>query len=389
MNILIVIDGLGVGTGGGTTGTLQALLPHIESQHTNDSRVLRSLKATIETASPTARTIATGYSGADSYLGHFEMMGIRAYRKETFVENARETIVDIFGRGDFRDWGYSNGEVIISNNIEADLGSTVNIITSLQHYKRVQEKATILRRQVDANRVIVMASRSVTIRSHDWIAPGISERHMHNPDAKICGLVPARLGLYDESYLCRHIGRGFYEYTENQRAKSYLDTIISDKAPFVLMGKVCDIFDLHQQAYPFGRFYNTTNISELQQNAQREIADRKNVFIFMNFQDIDIQCHSRNIKQAALALLETARALDTLLKFIQDDDTLIITADHGNNPETEGNSHTFEDVPIVLHTTAPTEEIQRLKDISTFLRDKTPLPSHNPRHDQRPTNQCR
>lgn len=71
--------------------------------------------------------------------------------------------------------------------------------------------------------------------------------------------------------------------------------------------------------------------------------------IFTNFEDFDMYFgHRRNVKGYAEALEYFDKRLPEMLPYLRDDDIVIITADHGNDPSWEGTDHTREQVPVLM-----------------------------------------
>ena len=82
-----------------------------------------------------------------------------------------------------------------------------------------------------------------------------------------------------------------------------------------------------------------------------EVLDRQedNSIIMTNFVDFDaVWGHRRDVAGYGMALEAFDRALPKLLDRIKEDDLLIITADHGNDPTWPGTDHTREHVPVLL-----------------------------------------
>ena len=57
--------------------------------------------------------------------------------------------------------------------------------------------------------------------------------------------------------------------------------------------------------------------------------------------------HRRDVGGYATALMEFDQYLPEMLDSLKEDDLLIITADHGNDPTAPGNDHTREYIPIL------------------------------------------
>ena len=54
-----------------------------------------------------------------------------------------------------------------------------------------------------------------------------------------------------------------------------------------------------------------------------------------------------------------------ILNYLNDDDLLIITADHGNDPTYRGTDHTREKVPVLIYS-QQFKQPKRLENLSTF-----------------------
>ena len=66
---------------------------------------------------------------------------------------------------------------------------------------------------------------------------------------------------------------------------------------------------------------------------------------FLNLVDFDaVFGHRRNPEGYGQAIVEFDQQLDELLYYLNDDDLLMITADHGNDPTYKGTDHTRENV---------------------------------------------
>jgi len=80
-------------------------------------------------------------------------------------------------------------------------------------------------------------------------------------------------------------------------------------------------------------------------------ADGTDGLIFANFIDFDmLHGHRRDVAGYAQALLACDHWLAGFLPRCEEDDLVIITADHGNDPTHNGTDHTREEVPLmVLH----------------------------------------
>lgn len=75
---------------------------------------------------------------------------------------------------------------------------------------------------------------------------------------------------------------------------------------------------------------------------------RDGALVMTNFVDFDQEYgHRRDIPGYAEALMAFDRRLPEIISKLRDDDLLVLTADHGNDPSWVGTDHTREQVPIL------------------------------------------
>jgi phosphopentomutase len=77
--------------------------------------------------------------------------------------------------------------------------------------------------------------------------------------------------------------------------------------------------------------------------------NKKSLLLFC-FQDFDIFGHKKDTDGYAKKLIEFDKKLPSILKFLDKEDLLIITADHGCDPTVNLRGHTREFVPIILYS---------------------------------------
>ncbi len=112
------------------------------------------------------------------------------------------------------------------------------------------------------------------------------------------------------------------------------------------VGKIDDIFD---NVGITSAVHTKNNIDGVDQTleAMRDRLERG--LIFTNLVDFDANFgHRNNPEGYANALVEFDQRLPELLTALRDDDLLILTADHGNDPTTPSTDHSREFVPILL-----------------------------------------
>src|SRR5699024_9955002 len=77
---------------------------------------------------------------------------------------------------------------------------------------------------------------------------------------------------------------------------------------------------------------------------------KENALIFTNLSDFDVLYgHRRKPEGYGEAINYFDKRLPEILNLLQEDDLLIITADHGNDPTWHGSDHTREHIPILVY----------------------------------------
>ena len=147
----------------------------------------------------------------------------------------------------------------------------------------------------------------------------------------------------------------------------------------ISVGKIFDIFD--------GEGLTESNKSKSSVHGMEqtiEIADREFTGLcFTNLVDFDaLWGHRRNVAGYAHELEKFDEKLGILMEKLREDDLLIITADHGNDPTHTGTDHTREQVPFFavfsvderIRKTGRRRDVceSRSDDRGQFLRWKMP-----------------
>lgn len=131
-------------------------------------------------------------------------------------------------------------------------------------------------------------------------------------------------------------------------SKTLLDILIENNYKTLGIGKIYDIFAKRGLTETIHIENNTENMAII---LKATIERDEFSLIFSNLVDFDMNYgHRRDIYGFANALLEFDGFLGNYLKWLKDDDLLIITADHGNDPSyTKHTDHTRERVPLILY----------------------------------------
>lgn len=137
-----------------------------------------------------------------------------------------------------------------------------------------------------------------------------------------------------------------HDYAVPAPQDTLLDKITAGGGNVYAVGKIADIF-AHRgitKHYPAG------GLEKLVDATKQAIADAPDqTLIFTNFVDFDSSYgHRRDPKGYGEALEYFDGRLPEILSLLKEDDLVLITADHGNDPTWTGTDHTRERTPILF-----------------------------------------
>ena len=362
---LIVLDSLGIGAakdsdkfGDGTSNTLghiieqtQVKLPNLEKMGLLNLMDISECK----TLGYYSKAIPIS-NGKDSLTGHLEMVGLKTENSpKVFSENGfpKELIEAI---------EYETDRHVIGNC--AASGTEIIEKLGVEHMKT-------------GNLIIYTSADSVLqIAAHESIIP-VKELY------RICEIV-RNLTLKDEWKVGRVIARPFkgkpgsFERTSNRRDyaldpfdKTVLDSLKEKKYDVLAIGKICDIFNGKGITASTRTTDNIDGIKKLVKLMKLNFTGLS----FTNFNDFDSKYgHRRDTAGYSEALALFDKYLPNIVNSLKQDDLLIITADHGNDPTYIGTDHTRENVPVLIFSRNFKERgelpyLQTFADIGATIAD--------------------
>lgn len=295
--------------------------------------------------------------GKDTMTGHWEMMGLHITKPfKTFTDTGfpKELLDELEAR---------TGHKIVGNKS----ASGTEILDELGEH---QMKTGDMIVYTSADSVLQICGHEETF--------GLDELYR-------CCEIARELTLKDEWKVGRIIARpylgnkkGEFKRTSNRHdyaLKPYGETALNalkDKGLEVIsVGKIKDIFD--SEGITEGN-KSKSSVHGMEQTL--EIMDRDFEGIcFVNLVDFDaLWGHRRNPKGYAEELEKFDVNLGKVLEKLNDDDLLIITADHGNDPTYKGSDHTRERVPFLAYSpsmkdSGELEERKTFADIGATIAD--------------------
>lgn len=287
-------------------------------------------------------------TGKDTMTGHWEMMGLHITTPfQTFTETGfpKELIEELEKR---------TGHKVIGNKS----ASGTEILDELAE----EEIAT-------GHMIVYTSADSVLQICGNEETFGLDELYR-------CCEIARELTMKDEWKVGRVIARpyvgkkkGEFKRTSNRHdyalkpyGRTALNALKDAGYEVISVGKISDIFD--------GEGITESNKSKSSVHGMEqtiEIAGRDFTgFCFVNLVDFDaLWGHRRNVKGYAEELERFDVKLGELLGALREEDLLIITADHGNDPTYTGTDHTREQVPFIAYSPSM-KGSGRLEDTDTF-----------------------
>ncbi len=271
-------------------------------------------------------------NGKDTMTGHWELMGLNIKQPfRTFPDGFPSELINELER--------KTGRKIIGNK---PASGTV-IIEELGE-EHIQTGALI---------VYTSADSVLQIAAHEDIVP-IEEQY------RICEI--ARELTLDEKYMVgRVIARPFvgkpgafkrtsnrHDYALKPFGRTVMNELKDSNYDVIALGKISDIYDGEGVTEAIRTDDNEDGMTKLITSMDKAFKGLN----FLNLVDFDAKYgHRRDPKGYGTALESFDAKLPEVLSRLKDDDLLIITADHGNDPIHHGTDHTREYVPLLIYHT--------------------------------------
>ena len=345
--VTVVLDSVGIGAAGdaeavGDAGadTLGHIsrqvpgmkIPHLQSLGIANVHRLPHVRAAENTLGYYAR-LREASNGKDTMTGHWEMMGLHITTPfKTFTETGfPQELIDELSR--------RTGRVIIGNKS----ASGTAILDELGE----EEIAT-------GHMIVYTSADSVLQICGNEETFGLEELYR-------CCEIARELTMRDEWKVGRVIARpyvgrkkGEFRRTSNRHdyaLKPYgapaLNALKEAGYDVISVGKIADIFDSEGITESNKSKSSVHGMEQTIELAGRDFTG----LCFVNLVDFDAQWgHRRNVQGYAEELERFDVKLGQLLPLLRDDDLLILTADHGNDPTFRGTDHTREDVPFLAYS---------------------------------------
>lgn len=343
---LIVLDSLGIGEapdakdyndlGANTLGhiaeKMNLNIPNLEALGIGNIAPLKNIKTTNQPQAYYTK-LQEASLGKDTMTGHWEMMGLYIDTPfQTFTETGfpKELINELEEKTGYKTIG----------NYSAS-GTEILKTLGEQHMKT---KELIVYTSADSVLQIAMHEDIIPIEEQYRISQIAREITM-KPEWKVGRVITRPFVGTDKTNFKRTANR--HDYALKPFEKTTLNYLKEANLDVIALGKINDIFD----GYGITEFSKTvSNKDGMKQIIERADTDF-NGLCFLNLVDFDaLYGHRRDPIGYGKAIEEFDLDLPILMSKLNDDDLLIITADHGNDPIHHGTDHTREYVPLLVYS---------------------------------------
>lgn len=198
--------------------------------------------------------------------------------------------------------------------------------------------------------VYTSADSVLQIAAHEEVVP-LDElynickiaRELTLDDKYMVGRVIARPFIGEPDAFVRTANR--HDYALKPFGRTILDELKDASYDVISLGKISDIFDGEGITDSIRTVDNDDGMKKLVETMDKNFHG----LCFLNLVDFDAKYgHRRDPQGYGKSLEAFDKQLGEVLDKLRDDDLLIITADHGNDPTHHGTDHTREYVPLLI-----------------------------------------
>ena len=340
---LIVMDSVGIGeapdaaafgdVGSDTLGHIAEIagltIPNLEKLGLGTIRPLKGVSD--QATSGYATKLEEVSVGKDTMTGHWEIMGLdiktpfRVF-PNGFPAELLEKIEAFSGRKVICNQPYSGTAVIDDFGPEQMETGALIVYTSADSVLQIAAHEEII--PLEELYKICQYVRDITL-----------------DDPYMIGRIIARPYLGTPGNFKRTSNR--HDYALSPFGKTVLDSLKENGKDVIAIGKINDIFNGAGVTDSIRTKSNMDGVDQLLTVMKQEFTG----ISFLNLVDFDaLFGHRRDVPGYAQAIEEFDARLPEILANLKEDDLLLITADHGNDPSFPGTDHTREYVPLLAYS---------------------------------------
>lgn len=279
--------------------------------------------------------------GADSYVGHQEIMGTKpkkpllkpfSYFRDGVIKKLEAEGHRVTSPQRDKPYILVDDLVVVADNIETDYGQIYNVTAPLDYisFEEVIDIARKVRSVVKVNRVIALGGEGVTI---DDILNNIETRH-----DGLTGVNSPKSGVYNKGYLSRHLGYGV------DPDKQISSILAREGYDVTLIGKMQDVIECEK-----ARRIPAVDTEKVMKEIVDSMGHQRSGIIAATVQETDLAGHAQDVEKYVEKLMIVDDYIGQIVDKMEDEDILFITADHGNDPTIGFSQHTREKTFLLVY----------------------------------------
>ena len=283
--------------------------------------------------------------GKDTMTGHWEMMGLNITQPfkvypNGFPEKLVHEIEEITGRK------------VVANRPAS--GTQI-----IDEWGEHQMKTGDLIVYTSADPVLQIAAHEDVIPLEELYDICEKVRELTKDPRYLIGRIIARPYVGEPGHFTRTSNR--HDYALKPFGRTVMNELKDNHYDVIAIGKINDIYDGEGVTEVIRTKNNIDGMDQLIKVVQRDFTG----ISFLNLVDFDaLYGHRRDKAGYAQAIKDFDNRLPELIEHLQEDDLVIITADHGNDPTAPGTDHTREYIPVLMYS-------PKIKDYHALSQDTT------------------
>ncbi|HCT0721602.1 TPA: phosphopentomutase [Staphylococcus pseudintermedius] len=269
--------------------------------------------------------------GKDTMTGHWEIMGLNIMQPfkvypEGFPEELVQEIEQLSGRK------------VVANRPAS--GTQI-----IDEWGEHQMKTGDLIVYTSADPVLQIAAHEDVIPLEELYDICEKVRELTKDPKYLIGRIIARPYVGEPGNFTRTSNR--HDYALKPFGKTVMNTLKENDYDVIAIGKINDIYDGEGVTEVVRTKSNMDGMDQLMNIVNKDFKGLS----FLNLVDFDaLYGHRRDKPGYAQAIKEFDNRLPELMDALHEDDLLIITADHGNDPTAPGTDHTREYIPVIMYS---------------------------------------
>ncbi|PZL03707.1 phosphopentomutase, partial [Staphylococcus aureus] len=298
---------------------------------------------------PTEASLNTKLSeasvGKDTMTGHWEIMGLNIMQPFKVYPNGfpEELVKEIESM---------TGRKVVANRPAS--GTQI-----IDEWGEHQMKTGDLIVYTSADPVLQIAAHEDVIPLEELYEICEKVRELTKDPKYLIGRIIARPYVGEPGNFTRTSNR--HDYALKPFGRTVMNSLKDNGYDVIAIGKINDIYDGEGVTEAIRTKNNMDGMDQLIEVVKKDFEG----ISFLNLVDFDaLYGHRRDKEGYAQAIKDFDLRLPELMNHLREDDLVIITADHGNDPIAKGTDHTREYIPLLMFS-------PKIKDYHELSQDTT------------------